>query len=195
MEARQERPSLFGPAGLGERVVAACLLVRKLRIAKLDRPLLDVETELGKVERQFLEAAKKPDECDPVIGRKIAPEHRMLVAIGEIAQCVADLLAAHLLAVELWAHIFERPRACLRPGDLASLRIKLRPSSATSPMLMRSIVNGLAMNSVSSQYFMERYSGQRSSRSGLFIPLIKLRGESVQNVLLARFGLLRPLLG
>jgi hypothetical protein len=68
MEAREERPSLFRPAGVGERVVAAFLLVRKLRIAKLNRPLLDVEAELGEVEWQLLEAAEKPDERDPVIG-------------------------------------------------------------------------------------------------------------------------------
>jgi hypothetical protein len=64
MKAREERPGLFRPASVGERVVAACLLVRKLGIAKLDRPLLDVEAELRKVERQFLEAAEKPDERD-----------------------------------------------------------------------------------------------------------------------------------
>ena len=55
IEARQERPSLFRPAGVGEGVVAAFRLVGQFGIAKLDRPLLDVETELGKVERQFLE--------------------------------------------------------------------------------------------------------------------------------------------
>jgi hypothetical protein len=43
MEAREERPSLFRPAGVGQRVMATSLLVRKLRIAKLNRPLLDVE--------------------------------------------------------------------------------------------------------------------------------------------------------
>jgi hypothetical protein len=61
------------------------------------------------VERQFLEAAEKPDERNPVIGREIAPEHRMLVAVSEVAQRVADVFAAHPLAVELGAHIFERP--------------------------------------------------------------------------------------
>jgi hypothetical protein len=35
----------------------------RLGIAKLNRPLLDVEAELGKVERQFLEAAEKPDDA------------------------------------------------------------------------------------------------------------------------------------
>jgi hypothetical protein len=44
METPEERPGLFRPAGVGERVMAAFLLVRKLRIAKLNRPLLDVET-------------------------------------------------------------------------------------------------------------------------------------------------------
>jgi hypothetical protein len=105
-------------------VVAAFLLVRKLRIAKLNRPLLDVEAKLGKVERQFLKAAEKPDERDPVIGRETAPEHRMLVAIGEIAQREADVFAAHPLAVELRAHIFERPQARLGPVRLVALGVK-----------------------------------------------------------------------
>jgi len=43
MEAREKGPSLFRPARVCERVVAAFLLVRKLRITKLNRPLLDVE--------------------------------------------------------------------------------------------------------------------------------------------------------
>ena len=64
MEACEKPPSLFRPAGVGERVMTALFLVRKLRIAKLNRPLLDVEAELGKVERQFLEAAEKPDQRD-----------------------------------------------------------------------------------------------------------------------------------
>jgi hypothetical protein len=125
MAACEEGPGLFRPAGVGERVVAAFLLVRKLGIAKLDRPLLDVEAELGKVERQFLEPPEEPDERDPVVGREIAPKHRMLVAVGEIAQGVADVFAAHRLAVELRAHVGERPRVRFRPVDLAALGLKL----------------------------------------------------------------------
>ena len=49
----------------------------------------------------------------------------MLVVIGEVAQAVADLLGAHRLAVELRAHVLERPRTGLRPVDFAALRIKL----------------------------------------------------------------------
>ncbi len=133
MEAREERPGLFRPAGVGERVVAAFLLVGQLRIAKLDRPLLDVEAELRKVERQFVEPAKQPDERDPVEGRKIAPEDGTLVAMGEIAERVADRLAADPLALELRADVFERPWIRLRPVDLAALGVKLAPVLVDEP--------------------------------------------------------------
>jgi hypothetical protein len=46
MKVCEECPSLARPAGVGERVVAVPLLVGQLRIAELDRPLLDVEAEL-----------------------------------------------------------------------------------------------------------------------------------------------------
>jgi hypothetical protein len=66
-----KRPCFSRPAGVGQRMVTGLLLVRKLGIAKLDRPLLDVEAELGKAEGQLFEAAEEPDECAPVIGREI----------------------------------------------------------------------------------------------------------------------------
>ena len=86
MEICEERPGLARPASVSERVVAVLLLVGQLRIAELDRPLLDVEAELRIVERQLLETAEEPHERDPVVGREIAPEHGMLVVIGEDAE-------------------------------------------------------------------------------------------------------------
>ena len=127
MEVCEERPSLARPAGVGERVVAVPLLVGQLRIAELDRPLLDVEAELRIVERQHLQAAEEPHERDPVIGWEIAPEHGMLVVIGEDAERVTNLLEAHALALKLRAYVLEDPRARLRPVDFAALRIKLPP--------------------------------------------------------------------
>jgi hypothetical protein len=46
MKARKECPRLLRPSGIIQRVMAAAFLVRQLRVAELDRPLLDVETEL-----------------------------------------------------------------------------------------------------------------------------------------------------
>ncbi len=46
MEAGEERSGLARPIGVGKRVVAVPPLMGQLRIAELDRPLLDVEAEL-----------------------------------------------------------------------------------------------------------------------------------------------------
>jgi hypothetical protein len=125
MEASQKRPGLPRPSGVKQRVMLGALLARQLGIAQFDRPLFDVEAKLRVMERQFLEAAEQPYESDPVKGRKIAPEHGVLVMIGERPQAIADGLAAHTLAVELRTYVLLHPWVRLRPVDVAALRVEL----------------------------------------------------------------------
>ena len=100
-------------------------LARQLRIAQLDSPLFDVETQLREVKRQLVHVAEQPSERDPVVSREIPPEHRALVVLDEAANGVADLDAPHCRARKLRPHGLKRPLARFRPVDLAALGIEL----------------------------------------------------------------------
>src|ERR1700761_4426352 len=95
IDGGEERPRLLCPSRIGKGVVARALLRRKRRIAELDRPLLDVETELREGEGQIVHATEEPGEDDPIEGGEVAPEDRVLVVLGEAANIVADVLASH----------------------------------------------------------------------------------------------------
>jgi hypothetical protein len=92
-----------------------------------DRPLFDVQTKLRIVEWQLVQAAKQPAKRHPVISGKVAPEDRVLVSVGELPERIADFEALHRLAVELRAHVLQRPQVCLRPVHLVALGIELAP--------------------------------------------------------------------
>src|ERR1700730_6152832 len=125
IEASKKSPGIPRPSGVEQRMVPGAQLVRQFRIAQFDRPLFDVQTKLWIVERQFIHASEQPIERDPVVSGKIAPEHGMLVPIGELAHGIADFLAHHPLAVELGAHVLQSPQTCLRPVDLVAFGIEL----------------------------------------------------------------------
>jgi hypothetical protein len=93
IEASEKRPGIPRPSGVERRVVPGPQPVRQFRIAQFDRPLFDVQTKLRTVERQFIHASEQPIERHPIVSGKIAPEHGMLVPIGEAAHGIADFLA------------------------------------------------------------------------------------------------------
>jgi hypothetical protein len=105
--------------------VPGAQLVGQFRIAQFDGPLFDIQTKLRIVERKLIHASEQPNERDPVVGRKVSPEHGVLVPVGKSANGIADVLSPHAFAVELGAHVLQRPLTGLRPIDLAALGIEL----------------------------------------------------------------------
>jgi hypothetical protein len=55
-EAGEKCPGFLRPSRVVQRMVPGALLVGQFGIAEFDRPLFDVETELGMVKRQFMGA-------------------------------------------------------------------------------------------------------------------------------------------
>src|ERR1700677_1139571 len=119
IEAGQESPCVPRPSCIGESVMAGPHLMRQFGIAKLDGPLLDIETKVRKPEWQLVHPTEQPTEYDPVVSREISPEDRVLVGIDEPANRVADLFPRHSDAVELRTHRSQSPFAGLRPIDFA----------------------------------------------------------------------------
>ena|SRR6516162_8068893 len=68
-------------------------LQQHLLWARFSVTLFDVQTKLRILERKFIHASEQPIERDPVVSGEIAPEHRILVPIGELAHGIADFLA------------------------------------------------------------------------------------------------------
>src|ERR1700678_2577903 len=77
------------------------------------------------MERQLIHASEQPSERDPVVSRKVSPEHRVLVSVSKPANRIADFFPPHTFAVKLGAHVQKRPLTGLRPIDLIALSIEL----------------------------------------------------------------------